>query len=72
MSPASDGGGSLDGGGSKGWSLGVEQPVRVSTIFLYLPPCKRALTSKYLFFSSTGRNGPSRCQRGRPGPSLAP
>lgn len=37
-----------------------------------LPPYKRTLASKCLFFSSTGRYGPSRCQRGRPGPSLEP
>ena len=77
MSPASDGGGSLDGRGRKRWSLGVGKPKRVDAIFLYPPPPPQPPTlqedsSKRLFFSSTGRYGPSRCQRGRPGPSLEP
>lgn len=45
-----------------------------STLYPYsnLPPNKRTTASKCLFFSPIGRNGPSGCQRGRPGPSLNP
>lgn len=77
MSPVSDGGGSLEGRGRKGWNSGVGRLARVDANFLYplpllQPPTLQEDYSKRLFFSPIGRNGPSGCQRGRPGPSLDP